>query len=124
MIRGAQRVINALEAFARNFGNHIDDFGYEMKTSVVREIIRAGNIDTTAMIQAIDYHRDPVTDSGYKFHVDTSNNPDVFYDGFVEFDTANRDGTKRKGSRFYQKGILNWQLEPIVDGIARESFVI
>lgn len=120
----AQQVIHDLESFVRNVGHGVDDLGYEMKTSVVREIVRAGAIDTTAMIQSVDYHRSPVTDSGHRFEVDTSNNPDVFYDGFVEFDTRNRDGSVRRGRRFYEKGIEHWDIERIFNQIADRSFVV
>lgn len=123
MIRGHRKVIDALEGFEKSFAE-VDDFGMEFKTSIVREIVRASAIDTTAMIQAVDWHRDPVTSSGYRFHVDTSNNPLVFYDGFVEFDTANRDGTIRKGRKFYEKGLQRADVERLVNERARRNFVI
>lgn len=122
-IIGADKVVRDIESFVTKIGDS-SDLGYELKTSIIREIIRAGAIDTTAMVQAIDYTRSFVVDDGHTFFVGAVNNPDVFYDGFVELPTRNRDGSYREGRYFYQKGIENADFERVFDSIARESFVI
>jgi hypothetical protein len=107
-----------IQKFVRGFETHLDDFGYELKTSVIREIVRTGSIDTGRMIQAIDYHRQAVVD-GVGFTVDASRDPEVFYDGFVE-----RPGETRnwEGRFFYQRGIEGANFEMVIDDIAQEAF--
>lgn len=124
MIIGDERVVRAIERFEQNFHQHADDFPYEIKTSIVRQIVRVGAIDTTAMIQAENISRELVTDSRHHFRVDTSSNPDVFYDGFVEFPTRNVDGTLRYGRYFVRDGIRHADIGGIIERIATESFVI
>lgn len=119
-----QHVEDVLEHFIANVGSHVDDIGYELKTAVVRGIVHYNAIDTTAMIQAIDYHRDAVTDTGYSLHVDASNNPDVFYDGFVELAQVFPGGRARTPKPVYQYGIEHSNFQRVFDEIARESFVV
>lgn len=121
---GFDRPIRALDRFLALVGSKgVDDIGYELKTSVVASIVHERAIDTTAFIQAIDYHRSVVVD-GNHLRVDASNNPDVFYDGFVEFPTPNRDGSMRRGRFVYKQGIENGNLERIFDHLAEDAFVI
>lgn len=123
--RGLDKPIRDVDNFVSDMTDRgADDIGYELKTSVIRATVREGAIDTTAMIQAFDYHRSPVTDSGVSIRVDTSNNPDVFYDGFVEFETENRDGSMRRGRYVYKQGIETANMEQVFDGVARRSFVV
>lgn len=123
-LHGDDKVVADIERLERNFARRADDFPYELKTSIVRQIVSVRAIDTTAMIQAFDYHRDVVTDSGYRYKIDTSNNPAVFYDGFVEFPTANRDGSMRPGRYFVRDGIKRADIERVVNDIVTDSFVI
>ena len=126
MTRGTTKVVKAINDFVSNISRDSDKFGAEFKGSVVREIVRERAIDTTLMIQAIDFDRNQVVDSGHdKVLIGAMvGNHDVFYDGFVEFETANRDGTMRRGRYVYKKGIENANVERVVNEIARESFVI
>lgn len=121
MIIGADRVIHALQAYERNLSRHLSDIPYEFKTSIIREIVRTRSIDTGAMVQAIDYHQDHVTDTDARYEINTDNNPDVFYDGFVDQPGVTRNWA---GRFFNQRGIENANLEPIFNAIAAESFVL
>lgn len=118
---GAQRVLQAIDRYANTLLQRGDDIPYELKTSIIREVIRTGSIDTAAMITAIDYHREVVTNTEQRYRIDTSNNPDVTYDGFVEFKGETRNWP---GRYFYQRGIENAELERIFDSFADRSFVI
>lgn len=119
MIHGLDKVLRALAAFERNANRRADDFAYELKTSIIRETVRGRHIKTARFIRAIDYHRQAVVDGEHRFAVDASSNPDVFYDGFLEFP---RKGWP--GAYVYQKGIQNVDFERIADKIASESFVV
>lgn len=111
--------LSVLDRFGRNLDRRADDFPYEIKTSIIRETVRGRHIDTTRFIRAIDFHRASVVDSSHRFTVDTSNNPDVFYDGWLEFP---RRGWR--GAYVYQKGIQNADIKGVADRIMNESFVV
>lgn len=124
MIRGEKKVIHDLNEFVRRSAASLDEIGYELKTSVVRYIYREHAIDTAAMIQSIDYTKSFVTDSGSTIFVGALSNTEVFYDGFVELPTRNRDGTMREGRYFYRQGIENANFKKVFDDVAHRSFVI
>lgn len=119
MTHSIDKVLRDLAAFERNANRRADDFAYELKSSIIRETVRGRHIVTTRFIRAIDYHRQAVVDSEQRFRIDTSSNPDVFYDGYLEFP---RKGWA--GAYVYQKGIQNVDFERIADKIASESFVV
>jgi len=121
----SQKTINEIIAMFqrldRNWIEHSDDFAYEIKTSIVRQIARQGHIDTTAMIRSVNYHREAFTSQSVKYRIDTSDNAvrDVFYDGFVEFPRKNWPG-----AFFYQRGIENANIQQIADDIIDRSFMV
>lgn len=123
-IHGADKVVRDLNDFIRNFEKKSDDVGVALRKAVVDAIFKEQAIDTAAMVIAIDYSNSYVTDTGIAFFVGTIDNPDVYYDGFVEFPTANRDGTTRRGRFFYKQGIENTDFARLIDQVATESFVI
>lgn len=118
---GADKFLRALSGYKNTLDRNADDIPYEIKTSIIREIIRTGSVDTGAMIKAIDYHREAVTDSAINWRIDASNDPDVTYDGFVELKGETRNWP---GRYFYKRGIENAQIEQIFDSFADRSFVV
>jgi hypothetical protein len=118
---GAEKVIAAFQAFERNLLRHVEDVPYEIKSSIVREIVRTRSIDTARMIQAENYHQTYVSDGDFRYEVDTSSNPDVFYDGFVDQPGVTRNWA---GRFFNQRGIEGANIERIFNEIAADSFVI
>jgi hypothetical protein len=113
-------VIARLENFVRILDRRVDEVPYEIKTSIKLAIARGGHIDTTALINSLNYHRDAVVaGEAWDYRIDASDNRvrDVFYDGFLEFP---RKGWA--GAFVYQKGIESTQLEPVFDSIADEAF--
>lgn len=118
-VHGLDKLLRDLNDLERNFERRSDDFPYEIKTSIIRQIVRGGHIKTTRMIRAMDYHRSAVVDGSHRFTVDTSNNPDVFYDGWLEFVRRNW-----RGAYVYQKGIENADIQGVADRIVSDSFVI
>lgn len=121
---GGDKVVADLRKFLRNFENAADEFGQELRKSVVDAIFKEEAIDTAAMVIAIDYTRSFVVDGGATFFLGTVDNPEVFYDGFAELPTRNRDGSMRRGRYFYKQGIENAKFGNIIENIADRSFVI
>lgn len=118
---GAEKPIRDLEEYIRVLERRGDEIPYEIKTSVVREIVRTRSIDTTAMIQAVDYHQEIVTSGHQTFRIDTSNDESVTYDGFVEVDGVTRNW---QGRWNFRGGIENANIHRIFDEFAREAFVV
>lgn len=123
MITGDKKVIRDLEALVAGIEASPDAIGREFKDRVKEKIRFVGAIDTAAMINAIDYTRSFVVDNGHSLFVGAVNNPDVFYDGFVERDTRNRDGTVRGGKFFYEQAIQPADVEGVYDAIVRRAFI-
>lgn len=120
MIIGGDKVLSDFERFTRNWDREADQIPAEIKASVVREIVRTGSIDTTRMIQAVNYHGGVVTD-GHHFTIDTSDDNEVTYDGFVDQPGVTRNWP---GRFFNLRGIERANLERIFNMIADESFVV
>lgn len=113
-----ERVIGDLGAYERNLHKHRTDIPYEIKTSIISQIVRTGSIDTSRFIQAVDF-REEGYGEGYRFLIDASRDSEVTYDGFLEFDGV----TRRFVGRYnYRDGIQQSRLKPIFDEIASESF--
>jgi hypothetical protein len=119
--RTIQQVIQFFKDLERNWADASDNFAYEFKTSIVRQIARQGHIDTTAMIRSVNYHREAVTSAGVRYRIDTSDGQvrDVFYDGWVEFPRKNWPG-----GFFYQKGIENADVNRVADEVMDRTFVV
>lgn len=113
-----EQVIRDLESYGRNFDAHAEDIPYEIKTSVVTQIIRTGSIDKGWFIQAVDF-REEAYGYGHRYLIDSSRDERVHYDGFLEF-----DGVRRRfvGRYNYRDGIEQSRLKPIFDEVADESF--
>lgn len=120
VIIGDRQVVGAFDHLVNALDRRVSEFPYEIKTSVVREIVRTGSIDTTRMIQAVNYHEDHVTSSGQHFRVDTSDDDSVTYDGFVDQPGETRNWP---GRFFYQRGIEGANIEQVISSIMNESFV-
>ena len=122
-IIGEQRPIRAIQRFLETVDREVEDIPYEIKTSVVREIVRTGSIDTARMIQAVDYHGGVVTD-GHHYEVDASKDDEVTYDGFVDQPIRPNAFGFTGGRLFNQRGIEGANLGAIFDSWANSSFVI
>lgn len=118
------RVTRDLDKFLENMIVHADDFAYELKTSIVSEVVHTGSIDTARMIQAINYHREIVSTVGSTFRIDTSDNDEVTYDGFVDRPIARNAFGFEGGRLFYQTGIEKANIGRVADEIADMSFSV
>lgn len=125
-MRGHQQVDKDIARFIRTIENRgMRNIGQDLVLGIKAAITFVGAIDTRRMIQGVDHTAAFVVDGGRSMFVGSSiGDPGVFYDGFVEFDTRNRDGTIRPGRPFNQMAIENTDFQAIFDSIADDSFVI
>lgn len=121
-MKGKQEVINAIDGYLEAIERHASDIPYEVKTKVIQQIVRTGSIDTGAFIQAVDFHQE-TAEVGYRYFVDASRDPSVYYDGFVEVDHYNQPQDSILSGRFnYRDGLENSDFRPIFDEIFNEGF--
>ncbi len=127
MIIGGERVIAALQSLVRGFHDRADDFGDLLGKSVQSEINKNPGIKTRAFIEGLNNGQWSQMVSGDRSNVlvgSSIGNANVFYDGFLEFDTRNRDDSTRPGRHYYQYGIENVDFQPLTDEIAHDAFMI
>lgn len=125
IVRGINQVIQAFDRYQRNWQRKADEIPYEIKTSIIRQIIRTGSIDTTRFIRAVDFREDAVQFDQIRYLIDAmSSNPDVTYDGFLETGTKrpNAYGVTFAPRLNYGDGIENANLEQVFDNFADSAF--
>lgn len=119
MMRGKQEVLNAFDRLDDSINRHRSEIPEELKSSVITEIVRSRSIDTTRFIQAVNWHEDS-SGIGFHFLLDAfTQNNEVTYDGFLEFDGETRNWTGRYN---YKKGIEGSRFESIFDEIMDDAF--
>lgn len=115
-----QQVINDLTKFETAVMDN-GDIIYELKTSVVREIVRVRAIDTGRMISSINYSPVIRTSKRMRYKLDAvSQNSDVIYDDIVE--RGRRRPTPLEGRYPYKRGIEGADIHGTVDRIADSIF--
>ncbi len=123
---GDKEVLRDLDKYLRFVQSEgMEMLGEEFFHAVTDAIQFVDAIDTTRMIQGVDHTASFVVDGGRSMFVGASiGNPTVFYDGFVEFPTRNRDGSVRAGRYFYKRGIEKAEVHDIMNIAANRSFVL
>lgn len=112
-----ERIINDFQKYLNSWNIRREEIPYELKTSIIRQIVRTGSIDTTRFIQAVDFREGGFDADGYRYLIDSARNSEVYYDGFVEFDTRNYPGRYN-----FRDGIENANIRRITDNFADDSF--
>lgn len=118
-----KEVIADIDSYVRNWNRRRDEIPYEIKSSIISQIVRTRSIDTTRFIRSIDF-REQAAGDGYRYLIDSSRDREVTYDGFLEFGTSNVNayGVLISPRYNFRGGIENSRLEPIADSIADVSF--
>lgn len=107
-------IIGAIEGFQDADWSTIAD---EVKMAYKDEVFRANAIRTGAFIRSINWHAVEESPDLHEYLVDTSDDPIVTYDGFVD------QGTRYIVPRYMaRKAIENLQLVDTVDAIVDGVF--
>lgn len=114
-----EQFLMMLDLYERNFYARKAEIPYELKTSIVRQIVRTRSIDTTRFIQAVDFRLVEVSNDSFRYYIDAARNSEVYYDGYVEFNGDKRNWVGRFN---YRDGIQNANIESITDSIADQTF--
>lgn len=122
MMRGEQKVLNALERFDGNIRQFALDVTSDIKDNVINRISANDAIDTRRFIQAVDY-RAVAGDNDYRYLIDASRDARVYYDGYVEFD-RNTFGKFFPGRPSYEEGIQATNVGNPADRLMETSFRI
>lgn len=115
ILQGAETVLRALHEFESADWSPI---AVAIKNSWEEEIFVVDAIDTGRMIRSVDW-REQVTSFGddLEFFIDTSDDPLVTYDGYVE------GGTKYMKARYpARRGVENADFKQTIDVIIDDSF--
>ena len=105
-VSGIGEIIRHFERVAENVTRDAEQIPKKISDSWVLMILLTDAIDSGDMLRAVNFHPVAQENDFSQFVVDTSDNPDVNYEGFVE------GGTKFMPARF-----------PAEKAIEREDFV-
>ncbi len=111
-------VISDLSRLESNAEKLTKKLAEEIKGRVVANIKKNPGIKTRAYVNSVNEHL--VGDNQYL--IDTSDNNKVTYDGFLEFQTANRGNNGVRAGRYYnERAILQTDFEQEIDLMIRDS---
>lgn len=109
MIQGFDTIVNA---FKRLDTADFSAIPTEVENRYEEQVFQKDAIDTGDFIQSIGWHPLIQSPEVHSYEVDTSNNPDVFYEGFVD------QGTKFITPRYMARGAIeNLYLGDVLDEI-------
>ncbi len=118
MLRGEERLLAAFDRLHANIKNKRELVPAEITSHVIDNIIITNSIDTGRMLAAMSYDEFRESGNNYRAFVGTLRDSEVYYDGFVEFDST-------YPARFiYKDAIEKTNVREIFDGIVGSSFVI
>ena len=121
MMKGLENVINALDSYLQEVKQHSEAIPAEVKNNLVEDIATYPSIYRGWYIQAVAWH--PIMAGGLHWEIDARNNPDVIYDGWLEFETWNRGRKTKRVARLHnQHAIENSDYQHIFDDIADSNF--
>lgn len=121
MNKGIEIIINALDRFLPELEKRGDAIPAEIKNNLVEDIASYPSIKTGAYIQSVAWH--PIMAGGLHWEIDARNNPDVIYDGWLEFETYNRGRKTTRVARLHnQHAIEHSDFEHIFDDVSNNTF--
>jgi hypothetical protein len=116
-----EEIISDLDRLERNADAVTKKLAAEIRRNVTENVHRWPGIRTRAFINSINEH--PLFGE-HHYQIDNSDNPDVFYSGFLEFQTANRgDNGVRPGRYYFERGILQTDFENEFDVMINDSLI-
>lgn len=116
-----EKVYNDLEQFRKKVES--SKIANEIEKNLTKDVASYPSIKTRKFINAINTH-EVVVSGGSHFEIGAMDDGRVTYDGFLEFTTANRDGSYRDARFHYAVAIKNTDFHSLINEMADEAFVI